>query len=90
MAGVLGITLKHATTKHAQTNWATRKISRVSQTGIENRKKASRDHCGINTSALRSLITTSLITLVLAVKPSRVFYGRIPYNMLDLKMGIRP
>ena len=23
-------------------------------------------------------------------EPSRVFHGRIPYNILDLKMGIRP
>ena len=23
-------------------------------------------------------------------EPSRVFHGRIPYNILDLKLGIRP
>ena len=35
VAGVLGNTLKHATTKHAQTNWAARTISRVNQARIE-------------------------------------------------------
>ena len=26
----------------------------------------------------------------IACEPSRVFHGRVPYNVLDLKMGIRP
>ena len=35
VAGVLGITLKHATTKHAKNNWAARTISRVNQASTE-------------------------------------------------------
>ena len=35
VAGVPGITLKHATTKARANNWATRAISRVNQTSIE-------------------------------------------------------
>ena len=71
-AGVLGITLKHATTKHAQRigllerSHASIKQSLKIETGEV-------DHCGINTSALRSLVTTPLITRVLAVNRAECF-----------------
>ena len=65
VAGVLGVTLKHATTKHAQT------------IGLLERSQASIK------KALK--IETSI-----GCEPSRVFHGRIPYNFLDLKLGIRP
>ena len=32
---------------------------------------------------------TSFYTSI-GCEPSRVFHGRVPYNVLDLKMGIRP
>ena len=47
-------------------------------------RQASGDHCGTNTSILRSLLTTFPTTNVFAGS------GRIPYNVLDLKLGIRP
>ena len=85
MAGVLSITLKHATTKHAQTI-GLHERSHASTNRHWRPRQASGENCGINKSALRSLNTTHLI----GCEPSRVFHGRIPYNNLDLRIGIRP
>ena len=89
MAGVLGITLKQAATKHAQT------------IGLLERSHASiRQALKIETGERRSLWHKYVRIAVLnystsyhasiACEPSRVFHGRIPYIILDLKMGIRP
>ena len=89
VAGVLGITLKHATTKHAQTM------------GLLERSHASiKQALKIETGYWRSLWHKYVSIAVLnyntpyhasiGCEPSRVFHGRIPYNILDLKMGIRP
>ena len=89
MAGVLGITLKHATTKHAQTF------------GLLDRSQASiKQALKIETGEQRSwwLKYVSIAVLnyntsyhgSIGCEPSRVFHGRVPYNILDLKMGIRP
>ena len=89
VAGVLGITLKHATTKHAQT------------IGLPERSHASiKQSLKIQTGELRSLWHNYVCIAVLdyntsyyasiGCEQSRVFHGRIPYNILDLKMGIRP
>ena len=89
VAGVLGITLKHATTKHAQT------------IGLLGRSHASLKHSlKIETGDRRSLWLKYISIAVLnyntsyhssiRCKPSRVFHGRIPYKILDLKMDIRP
>ena len=89
VAGVLGITLKHATTKHAQT------------IGLLERSHASiKQSLKIETGERRSLwhkyISIAVINYNTSYhssfgrEPSRVFHGRIPYIILDLKMGIRP
>ena len=89
VAGVLGITLKHGTTKHAQT------------IGLLERSHASiKQALKIETGEQRSLWDKYLKIAVLNYKtfyhtsigcePSRVFHGRIPYNILDLNLGIRP
>ena len=89
VAGVLGITLKHATTKHAQT------------IGLLERSHASiKQALKIDTGERRSLWHKYVSIAVLNYntsyhasidcEPSRVFQGRIPYNILDLKMGNRP
>ena len=89
VAGVLGITLKHATTKHAQT------------IGLLERSHASfKQALKIETGEPRSLwlkyiniavlnYNTSYHTSI-GCEPSRVFHGRIPYNVFALKPGIRP
>ena len=89
VASVLGITLKHATTKHAQT------------IGLLERSHASiKPALKIETGERRSLWHKYVSIAVLnyntsyhasiGCEPSRVLHGRIPYNILDLKMGIRP
>ena len=89
VAGVLGINLKHATTKHAQT------------IGLLERSHASiKQALKIETGELRSLRHKYVSIAVLnyntsyhasiGCEPSRVSHGRIPYIILDLKMGIRP
>ena len=88
VAGVLGITLKHATTKHAQTiglperSHASIKQSLKTETGERRflwHKYISIAFLNYNTSYHSSI----------GCEPSRVFHGRIPYNNLDLKMSIR-
>ena len=86
---ILGIQLKHATTKHAQT------------IGILARTHASfKESLKIMTGERRTMwhqclpiallnYNTSYYTS-LGCEPSRVFHGRVPYNVLDLKYGLKP
>ena len=89
VAGVLGITLKHATTKHAQTirlvEWSQTSIKQSLK--IETGKRRSFWHKYISIAVLS--YNTSFQSSF-GCEPSRVFHGSIPYNILDLKMGIRP
>ena len=89
VAGVLGISLKHANTKHAQT------------TGMLERSDASiKQALKIETGERRSFWHKYVSIAVLnyntyyhtsfGCEPSRVFHGPVPYNLLDLKLGIRP
>ena len=89
VAGVLGITLKHATTKHAQTiGLLERSHASIKQAlKIETDERRSLWHRYINSAVLN--YNTSYHTSI-GCEPSRVFHGRIPYNVLDLKLGIRP
>ena len=88
VAGVLGFTLKHATTKHAQTNglleWSHASIKQASK--IETCERRSLWHKYIDMAVLN--YNTSYHTSI-GCEPSRVFHGRIPYNVLDIKLGIR-
>ena len=89
VAGVLGVTLKHATTKHAQTiGLLERSHASIKKAlKIETGERRSLWHKYINIAVLN--YNTSYHTSI-GCEPSRVFHGRIPYNILDLKMGIRP
>ena len=89
VAGVLGITLKYATTKHAQTMGL-----------IEPSHASIKQTLKIETGERRSLWHKYTSIAVLnyntsyhassGCEPSRVFHGRNTYNIIDLKMGIRP
>ena len=89
VAGVLGITLKHATTKHAQTiGLLERSHASIEQSlKIETGERWSLWHKYISIAVLN--YNTSCHSSI-GCEPSRVFHGRIPYNILDLKMGVRP
>ena len=89
VAGVLGITLRHATTKHAQTiGLLERSHSSIKQAlKIETGERRSLWHKYVSIAVLN--YNTSCHAS-LGCEPSRVFHGRVPYKILDLKMGIRP
>ena len=89
VAGVLGITLKHATTKHAQTiGLLGRSHASIKQAlKIETGEWRSLWHKYINIAVLN--YNTSYHTSI-GCEPSQVFHGRILYNVLDRKFGIRP
>ena len=89
VAGILGITLKHATTKHAQTiGLLERSHAWIKQAlKIETGERRSLWHKYIINAVLN--YNTSYHTSI-GCEPSRVFHGRIPYIVLDLKLGIRP
>ena len=89
VAGVLGITLKHATTKHAQTiGLLERSHASIKQAlKIETGERRSLCHKYINIAVLN--YNNSYHTGI-GCEPSRDFHGRIPYNIPDLKWGIRP
>ena len=89
MTGVLGITLKHATTKHAQTIGLLERFhSSIKQAlKIETGGRSSLWHKYVNIDLLN--YNTSYHTSI-GCEPSPVFHGCIPYNVLDLKLEIRP
>ena len=89
VAGVLGITLKHATTKHAQTiRLLERSHASIKQAlKIETAERRSLWHKYVSIAVPN--YNTSYHASI-GCEPSRVFHGRIPYNIPDLKMGIRP
>ena len=89
VAGVLGITLKHATTKHAQTiGLLERSHTSIKQSlKIETGERRSLWHKYISIAVLNY---NSSYHSSIGCEPSRVFHGRIPYKILDLKLAIRP
>ena len=89
VAGVLGVTLKHATRKHAQTiKLLERSHASIKKAlNIETGERRSLWHNYINIAVLN--YNTSYHTSI-GCEPSRVFHGRVPYNILDLKLGIGP
>ena len=89
VAAVLGIEVKHATMKHAQT------------IGLLERTNASvKTHLKAATGELRNnwhkylplavLNRDTIYHASLDCEPSRVFHGRKPHNNLDYKLGYNP
>ena len=89
VAGVLGITLKHATTEHAQTigllERSNASIKQASKVETDERRPLWYKYVSIAVLNYNTSYHTST-----GCEPSQVFHGRIPYNILDLKLGIRP
>ena len=89
VTGVLGITLKHTTTKHAQTIG----LLQPSHASI---KQALKIETGERRSLWHIYLKIALLNYDASChtsngcEPSCVSHGRIPYNNLDLKMGTRP
>ena len=89
VAGVLGITIKHATTKHAQTNGLLEQshASIKQALKIETGERRSLWHKNVSIAVLNN---NTSYHASFGCEPIRVFHGRIPYKIHDLKMGIRP
>ena len=89
VAAVLGIELKHATIKHAQT------IGLLERThaSIKTHLKAATGEFRKNWHKYLPLAVLNHNTTYhasLGYEPSRVFHGRIPHNILDYKLGYNP
>ena len=84
VAGVLGNTLKHAITKHAQTfGLLEQSHASIKQAlKIETRERRSLWHKYVSIAVLN--YKTSYHASI-SCETSRVFHGRIPYNILDSK-----
>ena len=89
IAAVLGIEMKHATMKHAQT------IGLLERThaSVKTHLKAATGEFRNNWHKYLPLAVLNHNTTYhasLGCEPSRVFYGRIPHNILDYKLGYNP
>ena len=89
VADVLGITLKHAKTKHAQTvGVLERPHASVNQAmNIEKGERRSFWHKYVTIAVLNY---NKLYHSSIGCEPSTVFDGRTPSNVFDLETGIHP
>ena len=89
IAQILEIQISHASTKHAQTIGILERTHASIKTAlkISTGERRSMWHKYVQI-AVMNYNTTYHETL--GCEPSTVFHGRIPYNVLDLKLGIKP
>ena len=88
VAEILGINLKHATTKHAQT---IRVLERAHAT-IKTSLKMASGECRKQWHKYLPIAILNYNTTYhssINCEPSRVFHGRVPHNILDHKLGLR-
>ena len=88
VAEILGINLKHATTKHAQTIGVLERAHTTVKTSL---KMASGEYRKQWHKYLPIAILNYNTTYHSSIdcEPSRVFHGRVPHNILDHKLGLR-
>ena len=88
VAEILGINLKHATTKHAQTIGVLERAHAKIKTSL---KMASGEYRKQWHKYLPIAILNYNTTYHSSIncEPSRVFHGRVPHNILDQKLGFR-
>ena len=89
VAGVLGITLRHAPTKHAQTIGLFERFHASIKQALKIERGERRSLWQKYVNIADQNYNTSYHTSI-GCEPSRFIHGRIPYNILDLKLGIRP
>ena len=89
VAKILGITLQCATTKHPQTIG---KLERTHASIKGNLKRASGEYRRQwhNYLPLAVLNYNTTYHSSLGCEPSRIFHGRVPYNILDHRLGLNP
>ena len=88
VAEILGINLKHATTKHAQTIGVLERARTTIKTSL---KMASGEYRKQWHKYLPIAVLNYNTTYPSSIdcEPSRVFYGRVSHNILDHKVGLR-
>ena len=88
VAQILGINLKDARTKHAQTNGVLERAHATIKTSL---KMASDEYRKQWHKYLPIAILNYNTTYHSSIdcEPSRVFHGRVPHNILDHKLGLR-
>ena len=88
VAEIMGINLKHATTKHAQTIGVLERAHATIKTSL---KMASGEYRKQWHKYLPIAILNYNMTYHSSIycEPSRVFHGRVPHNILDHKLGLR-
>ena len=88
VAEILGINLKHATTKHAQTIGVLERAQATIKTSL---KMASGEYRKQWHNFLPIAILNYNTTYHSSIdcEPSRVFHGRVQHNILDQKLGFR-
>ena len=86
---ILDIEIRHATTKHAQTIGILERTHASIKTALKispgERKSTWLKYVRIVVMNHKTTYPDSI-----GCEPSTVFHGRIPYNALDLKLGIKP
>ena len=89
VAKVLGIEMKEATAKHHQTIGALERAhtSVKATLKMETGERRSMWHHYVKLAVVN--YNTSYHSS-LGCEPSRVFHGRVPHNLLDFKLGVRP
>ena len=88
VAEILGINLKHATTKHAQTIGVLERAHAAIKTSL---RMASGDYRKQWHKYVPIAILSYNTTYhsIIDCEPSRVCHGRVPHNILDHKLGLR-
>ena len=86
VAKILGIYLKHATTKHAQTIGVLERAHATIMTSLKTASGEYRKQCHkYLPTAILNYNTTRHSSI--DCEPSRIFHGRVPHNILDHKLG---
>ena len=85
----LEIQINHASTKHAQTTGILERTHASIKTALKRSTSERRSmwHKYVQIAVMNS---STKYHETLGCEPSPVFHGRIPYNVLDLKLGIKP
>ena len=88
VAEILGINLKNATTKHAQTIGLLERAHATIKTSLKMASGENRKHWHkYLTNAILNHNTTCHSSI--DCEQSQVFHGRVPHNILDHKVGLR-
>ena len=88
VAEILGINLKHATTKHAQTIGVLERAQATIKTSLKVASGEYRKQWHKNLPIAVLNYNTTYHSRI-DCEPSRVFHGRVPHNIRDQKLGLR-